>query len=263
MSKMSFVLGSTQHGPMLFSRLDYRMVDANQGYGVGFQLMEKGSFDPEEINFVKQLLLARRKHHGDGVVALDCGANIGVHTIEWAKLMEGWGSVTAFEAQERIFYALAGNITLNNCFNARAVLAAVGDKTGHIDIPNPNYLESSSFGSFELAKTANTEFIGQDIDYENGPKTRIPMITLESLALKRLDLLKIDIEGMEMQALDGASDMIEKTRPIVVIEVIKSDKAEIESYLGSMGYTLFAFGLNYLAVHQDDPVLGDIQMTPI
>ena len=75
MSKMSFVLGSTQHGPMLFSRLDYRMVNATQGYGVGYQLMERGCFDPEEIGFVKQLLLARRRHHGDGVVALDCGAN--------------------------------------------------------------------------------------------------------------------------------------------------------------------------------------------
>lgn len=156
--------------------------------------------------------------------------------------MEGWGSVTAFEAQERIFYALAGNLTLNNCFNARAIFAAVGEKIGHIDIPNPNYLEASSFGSFELAKTGNTEFIGQVIDYENGAKTRVPMITLESLGLKRLDLLKIDIEGIEVQALEGAGDLISKTRPVIVIEIIKSDRGEIEALLGSFGYTLFEFG---------------------
>jgi FkbM family methyltransferase len=51
-------------------------------------------------------------------VAIDCGANIGTHTIEWAKKMTGWGAVIGIEAQERIFYALAGNIAINNCFNA-------------------------------------------------------------------------------------------------------------------------------------------------
>ena len=48
--------------------------------------------------------------HGDGVVAVDGGANIGVHTIEWATAMTGWGSVIAIEPQERIYYALAGTL---------------------------------------------------------------------------------------------------------------------------------------------------------
>jgi FkbM family methyltransferase len=64
------------------------------------------------------------------VVALDCGANIGVHSVEWARLMKDWGSVIAVEAQERVFYALAGNLTLQNCFNARAIWAAVSDTPG-------------------------------------------------------------------------------------------------------------------------------------
>ncbi|MGA8320591.1 MAG: hypothetical protein WB774_07170 [Xanthobacteraceae bacterium] len=36
----------------------------------------------------------------------------------------------AFEAQERIYYALAGNIAINNCFNARAINAAVSNRSG-------------------------------------------------------------------------------------------------------------------------------------
>ena len=114
---IAFVLATTNHGSMLVNRHDYRIVGQG-GYGVGFQLLNTSSFDPDEVNIVLQLLQSRRKHYGEGVVALDCGANIGVHTIEWSKLMHGWGHVMAFEAQERVFYALAGNITLNNCFNA-------------------------------------------------------------------------------------------------------------------------------------------------
>ena len=83
-----------------------------------------------------QLLTQRRQHFGDGVVVVDCGANIGVHTVAWAKGMTGWGQVLAIEAQERIFYALAGNITINNCFNARAFNAAVGAADGVLRVPS-------------------------------------------------------------------------------------------------------------------------------
>ena len=78
----------------------------------------------------REILALRRRHYGEGVLAIDCGANIGVHTIEWAKAMTGWGSVLAIEAQERIYYALAGNIAINNCFNAFAIHAAVSSESG-------------------------------------------------------------------------------------------------------------------------------------
>jgi hypothetical protein len=45
-SRISFVLGATRHGPMIFSRLDanyYQQANQTVGYGVGFQLLEKGS----------------------------------------------------------------------------------------------------------------------------------------------------------------------------------------------------------------------------
>src|SRR6202000_1840143 len=162
---LAFVLASSNHGTMIVNRNDYRMIDAEHGYGVGFQILQTGSFDPTEVRLVLDLLALRRKHHGDGVVAIDCGANIGVHTIEWAKAMTGWGSVLSIEAQERIYYALAGNIAINNCFNALAVNAAVSSESGTMQVPNPNYFTPSSFGSLELRQRPNTEFIGQHIDY--------------------------------------------------------------------------------------------------
>src|ERR1700756_1782003 len=105
--KLAFVLASSSHGTMIVNRLDYRMLSADVGMGVGLQILEAGAFDPTEVKLAVELLALRRRHYGDGVLAIDCGANIGVHTIEWAIAMTGWGSVLAVEAQERIYYALA------------------------------------------------------------------------------------------------------------------------------------------------------------
>src|SRR6478752_4285176 len=143
--KLAFVLASTNQGAMIVNRFDYRMAGPDSGYGVGFQLLEQGAFDPVEVELAVQLLEQRRRYHGDGVVAIDCGANIGVHTIEWATAMTGWGSVIAIEAQERIYYALAGNIAINNCFNAQAIFAAVAADNGVLNVPQPDYLVPASF----------------------------------------------------------------------------------------------------------------------
>lgn len=115
--KLAFVLGSTDHGSMIINRFDYHQVNENQSYGVGYQLLNASQFDQKEIGVILNLLKNRKESHGSGLVALDCGSNIGVYAIELAKFMNEWGSVLAFEAQERIFYALAGNIAINNCFN--------------------------------------------------------------------------------------------------------------------------------------------------
>lgn len=253
---IAFVQASTNHGSMLVNRFDYRLV-GESGYGVGFQLLNYSSFDPSEINIALQLLQTRRTNYGDGVVAIDCGANIGAHTIEWAKHMFGWGEVIAFEAQERIFYALAGNITLNNCFNARAIWAAVGSSTGEIGVPIPNYLTPSSFGSLEIRKKDTTEFIGQDINYDKLMPTR--MMPIDSLNLKRLDFIKIDIEGMEMEALLGAKNTIRENLPQLLIEKIKSNENDILDFLKNFGYKFFPLGINILAVHGSDPASNQIQ----
>jgi FkbM family methyltransferase len=256
---IAFVLSSSNHGSMLVNRFDYRIV-ANSGYGVGFQILNNSCFDADEVNIALALLQSRKQHFGDGVVAIDCGANIGVHTIEWAKTMHGWGSVIAFEAQERVFYALAGNITLNNCFNAKAIYAAVGATDGEISVPVPDYFTPSSFGSLEIRQKPSTEFIGQEIRYDEEHCLKTKMMAIDSLELKRLDFIKIDIEGMEVEALTGAEKSIGKFKPILLIEKIKSDETAIQDFLAKHDYKVFQAGINLLAVHQDDPTLANINI---
>ena len=96
---IAFVLAASNHGSLIVNRHDYRMIDAKQGYGVGFQILNKSCFDPDEIRFATVLLDSRREYFGDGVFAIDGGANIGVHTIEWSRHMHGWGRVLAVQGR--------------------------------------------------------------------------------------------------------------------------------------------------------------------
>jgi FkbM family methyltransferase len=248
---MAFVLSASHHGSLLVNRHDYQLTD-DGGYGVGYQLLNASSFDQDEVELALQMIDARRQRFGHGVVCLDCGANIGVHTIEWARHMHGWGEVIAFEAQERIFYALAGNVAMNNCFNARAVWAAVGEEVGEIGVPVPDYFRPSSFGSLEIRHTERTEFIGQDIDYGKVSRTRL--VSIDSLDLPRIDFIKIDIEGMEMEALRGAVRSIERHRPLLLVERLKTREQDIADFLSARGYILLPLGINVLAAHESDPV---------
>jgi FkbM family methyltransferase len=258
--KLGFVLAACNHGTMIVNRFDYRMSEPGRGIGVGFQLLEAGAYDPVEVELALQLIEARRRFHGDGVVALDCGANIGVHAIEWATAMTGWGSVIAIEAQERIYYALAGNIAINNCFNAIAMHAVIAAVPGVMRVPSPDYLAAASFGSLELKPRANTEFIGQAIDYSDEKTVAVQQISLDALALPRVDLIKLDIEGMELEALEGARGLLEKSKPIVLVEQIKAGADPLRALLEECGYRVVAAGMNLLAIHRSDPTLGELQI---
>src|SRR4051812_1166493 len=107
----AFVLAPCAHGSLIVNVNDRAGMDEG-GFGVGYQILRNGCFDPREVRLALAILDARRLAFGDGVAAVDGGANIGVHTVEWARHMTGWGRVEAFEPQERVFYALAGNVAL-------------------------------------------------------------------------------------------------------------------------------------------------------
>lgn len=258
--KVAFVLAASDHGPMIVNRFDYQTVADGSSFGVGFDLLETSSFSSNEVDLALSMLELRRRYFGDGVVAIDCGANIGVHTIEWARAMTGWGEVIAIEAQERVFYALAGNIALNNCFNARAMLAAVGDKVGLIKVPVLDHTRPASFGSVELKKKDTTEFVGQPVDYSNDGTKELPCLTLDSLRPHRVDLMKIDVEGMEREALAGAEDVLRRFKPIVIAEFIKSDKDGLKSLLEAYDYKIFELRMDFVAFHRDDRSLNHVRL---
>src|SRR5262245_12907155 len=241
--KVAFVVASTDHGTMIINRFDYELVEQGRGaIGVGFDLLRYSSYDDGQLELLVKLLEMRREASGDGVVVIDGGANIGAYTLLFARMMTGWGSVLAFEPQERVFYALCGNIAINNCFNAKAMNAGLGKANGVTAIERIDYTVPRNLGGVHL---------NQKIE---GPTDEVSLCTVDSFGLQRLDLLKLDIEGMEIEALEGAQDTIKKCKPIICAEHIICGLEALQQVLGRLGYNVQMTEMNVVAIHEDDPV---------
>jgi|SRR5215469_4575896 len=242
---IAFVMADTEYGSLILNRLD-----SYQGSGISALLFEQGAHDRYEIARIKELLDSLLQTRGAGLTVVDCGANIGTHTIAMARHMYGWGRVLAFEPQERIYYALAGNIALANLFNASAIHAAVGKADGTIMIPVPNYLSPGTFGGLELQPKGRPEYIGQPISYAPKDLRPVRLISIDDRGLPRVDYIKIDVEGMEMEVLEGADRTIRRDHPTMWIEWIKSDKEAMRAWLEERGYAVTEFGINFVAEAQ-------------
>jgi FkbM family methyltransferase len=234
---------------MIVNRLDWYRLENGGVCGVGLSLLNSGSYASTETHFLLDLFAGRRQTHGDGVVVLDVGANIGTSTILWATHMRGWGQVIAVEPQERVFYALAGNIALNNCFNARAVWGACGASLGTIGVPRLDYQMPANSGGLSL-KPGVEQKPGQPVDFINAAV--IPCLRIDDMGLERVDAIKIDVEGMEAEVLAGARDTIANYCPIVFAEHTICGEQAIRDALP--GYRFVAAGMDTLAMPEGDPL---------
>ena len=86
------------------------------------------------------------------------------------------------------------------------------------------------------------------------------MLSIDSLKLKRIDFIKIDVEGMEEEVLKGSTISINRFYPILLIEHIKSDINSLKNFLEKKNYEIFVVGMNILAIHKEDPTLKDINI---
>ncbi|KVC74413.1 methyltransferase FkbM [Burkholderia ubonensis] len=257
--KISYILASTKHGTLIVNRNDENHSEEYGTYGVGWNILENGSFYNDDIELLNSILeLKKRELNGKRpVVAIDCGANIGVHTIEFARALGNAGSVISIEAQRSVYYALCGNIAINNCFNVDARNVAVGGESGSLRIPFVDYHKKSSFGSLELVRSAGNENIGQQIDYDTGYD--VPLITIDSLNQPDVDFIKIDVEGMEEAVIAGALGTLSASGPIMFIEKIKSNLGSMYQTLGDLKYDIHDIGPNILAVSRNDPISREIR----
>jgi FkbM family methyltransferase len=242
-----FVLAACDDGPMIVARTDAHKV-GGMYVGVGVAMLETGSHCQEEIDILLQLSKARAcQKPAGGFTVLDIGANIGAHTVPWAKFMTGWGRIIAIEAQERLFGALWGNITINNCFNARAVWAAAADTDGVMAGPSMDYCRPANFGGVSMLPEHNDQ--QPVLDY----KQIVPTITIDGLRLPRVDVIKIDVEGMEPQVLKGAAGTIAREYPIITAEHTTCGARGIIDALPH-DYRCRTQGMNMLCMHRDDPI---------
>lgn len=185
----------------------------------------------------------------DGSVIIDAGANIGLVAIPIAQLVQTKkGVVYAFEPQRMLAYALSGSAALNDLENIHVFNQALGAQANTLNIDSPNYNQPQDFGLFSLV--APQKNVVDTID----------VITIDSMNLARVDFLKIDVEGMEIDVLKGAHHTLQRSQPWCWIEYWKVDIEEIKAQFDGLDYQFYIIDkLNMLCVSKQ--TLTDSPMT--
>jgi FkbM family methyltransferase len=191
-----------------------------------------------------------KKYTKPGTVAIDIGGHIGTQTIVLARAVGPSGKVIVFEPQLKFFRELVMNCELNGAQNVYYFWCALMDKPGTIKLPN-------------LKKDCEVVHL---YDFRLGDSGLIaPVITLDSLELTNVSMIKIDVDGLEDNVLEGARNTILANRPVILIEIqggsdIDTAPPEIlekivatKKILSELGYSLHKIYIHdYLALPNEE-----------
>jgi FkbM family methyltransferase len=181
--------------------------------------------DPQEMAFCERYLRS-----GDNVI--DAGANVGLYTLFFASLVQG-GRILAFEPDPTAARRLRENVHLNGLANVTVKQAALSDFTGN--------------AAFSTGADEGNAFY--DLKTYGRPSQMVEATTLDSEIADSYALCKMDVEGAEMMALQGAAESLAAHNPpVLLIELSERIQArsgrtvaDIQSWLAERGYELWRF----------------------
>ena len=205
-----------------------------------------GGYEKELQDLSSKLLAG----HTDGIV-LDIGANLGSYVVPLAKQHPQF-QFEVFEPQRIIYYQLCANIFLNRLSNVYAHNVGVSNEMRITSYVLPNYAEETNIGAFSI------DFETRAKDYEvktEGVTERMPIINLDSMQYEKVRLIKIDVEGHELQVLQGAEyTLSENGMPPIIFEAwtwkFPEKRQAVFDHLESLGYEITQIGQNNLAQYK-------------
>lgn len=169
---------------------------------IGAPLIAGGAHDAHVAAFLREKL-----HEGD--VVLDIGANIGSLALVAAQCVGTRGRVIAVEPLARNRVLLARAAQANGFSQVELIAAAASDRAGELELSTHPTTSNS----------ATPAASGPRLRAAGGEMLRVPVVVLDdALDLPRLDVVKIDVEGMEPLALRGLERHIARHRPVIVSE---------------------------------------------
>jgi FkbM family methyltransferase len=179
---------------------------------IGRHVIMHGSFEPKTLLKCAELL-------NNGGILLDIGANIGMHSLYLSKINNV--KVYSVEPSAHNFQLLLTNIALNNASNIYPL--------------NIGLSKTDSFAYLDKSQADNTGSV-QVVDSDTGNNSYLIRLTtlfqlVNYLKLGRIDLLKIDVEGFEMNVFEGYFDIGANVMPLNIV-------IEFSAMINRTGHTL-------------------------
>ncbi|MDD5136094.1 MAG: FkbM family methyltransferase [Candidatus Omnitrophica bacterium] len=164
-----------------------------------------------------------------GDTVIDCGAYIGEFTLYAAMAVGETGRVMAFEPDPAFFKKLQDNVSLNGLHNVILIEKGVWSKEDRLKFSGG----SQSGNLFAENLSHNTESYDISVTSLDGE--------LEKRGITNVDFIKMDVEGAEIEAVRGASSILEKSGPDLAIasyHILNGQKTcvELEKMLKALGY---------------------------
>lgn len=215
--------------------------------------LKQGGYEVEVFAISQKLL----QGHKDGVV-LDVGANLGSFSLPLAKANPHL-TFHAFEPQRIISYQLCANIIINGLENVYTYELALSNRDINIDVEMPDYANEKNIGAFSIdEETRKNDYECSTVNTSN----KIELIPLDYMRFDNIRLIKLDVEGHELEALQGGIETIKNNNyPPIIFEAwnwkpwFEPKRKELFQYLTDMGYEITEGGNNNLAQH---PKFGEM-----
>jgi FkbM family methyltransferase len=179
---------------------------------------------------------------------LDIGANFGYHTLLFSKIAT---TIYAFEPQTQNFHLLQENIKMNEITNVIAINDACGDESVQVHLPIFDGTRMENMGDItpNLVHTA-TYSQARSIRLDDYPFT------------SKIGLIKIDVQGWEKKVLLGATNLLDRDRPVLIVEFesfqlskTQTSCRELFDFIRKLNYSIFyleyEYPSDYVCIHQD------------
>lgn len=175
---------------------------------------------------------------GPKPLIIDAGACFGAFTLGWARMLARLSPrIIAFEPQAWLFHCICGTLALNDIETAMVVNAAVGKECGTANVPILDYTREASFGSLGLMESGEKRWDYLKQEPDPGACRQVDMISIDSMGISP-EAIKLDCEGMELDALLGAESTINTSRPLIFAEHVKGDRKVMKRWFFSHHYEI-------------------------
>ena len=183
---------------------------------IGDAFLQYGEWAENEIGFLQQFV-------SEGDTVIDGGANIGSHTLAFARQVGATGRIVSIEASAEVAHLLRANVEANHLDHVTVLNVALGSDT-EVYVPRINPGARFNVGSLQIAERAA---------FQNYVKTT----TLDGLDVDQVALVKLDLEGSELVALRSATELLRRAQPAVFCEFNLLDEGiRLIQFMEEQGY---------------------------